>query len=119
MSTKETVTGEVTDKNKSTSTSDKAPKGDVYVDKMKLTIWDEEIWDAIEVGKSYAFVCNVQDNEWKGKTYTNRNVVSGMPAEPLEKSDLKIGVYDVIIDDKAIEIHMPKIAIDFLKEKLG
>lgn len=118
MSTNETITGSISEMKPSVSDNPKAPSGYITVDGMRLTIWEKETWDALEVGKSYTFVCSIKQNEYNGKHYTNRDVQSCMPVEPLEKSDLKIGAYDVIIDDNAMEIHMPKIAIDFLKEKL-
>lgn len=118
MSTNETITGSITEMKPSTSTNPKAPSGYLTVDGTRLTIWEKETWDALEIGTSYTFECSVKQNDFNGKSYTNRDVKSCMPAEPLEKSDLKIGAYDVVIDDKVTEIHMPKIGIDWIKEQL-
>lgn len=118
MSTNEKIVGIVSDKKPMTSTNPKAPKGKFKVGDKFLTVWDEEIWDAIEEGKSYVFNCTVQTNDYQGKTYTNYNVTSGMPETPLEKSDLVIVDLPVVVDESVKEIHLPQGVINYLKEML-
>lgn len=118
MSANEEIVGVVKDMKPTESENPKAPAGTLYVNKLRLTIWDKELWSNLEEGKSYKFIFTSKDNEYNGKTYTNRNVSMVMGAEPLEKSDLELDGLSVLVNNEIKEIEMPEKVIDYLKNVL-
>jgi len=119
MSDKQEIIGVVESKIPQTSENPKAPAGHIKVDGKRIAVWEKEAFDALEEKESYAFDCSVKPNEYQGKTYQNYSMVSATIAIKPVKSDLKVGPYEVFINDNIKEINMPKIAIDYLKEKLA
>ncbi len=122
MLAKEQVEGVVENKKSLESRNPKAPNGSFYINGKKLTVWDEELWESIEENKEYSFLCNVKQNEYQGKTYTNYNVSACIPVEGevLEKCETLSALlnYEVVIDNSIKQIKLPQGVVDFLKENL-
>lgn len=54
----------------------KGPKGDILIEDLKISCWDEKTFDYLQEGVLYTIEYSEKENEYGGKSYLNRNFVS-------------------------------------------
>lgn len=57
-----------------TGGAERPPAGDFYCNEVKYTCWDKDEFKKHEVGDTIKFSYTSNQNEYNGKTYTNRNI---------------------------------------------
>ena len=70
------IEGIITEKKPYSGNSSHAPTGDIYIDRDKFACWDKVLFDKYSVGEKVGIDYTEKENEYNGKTYINKSVVS-------------------------------------------
>ena len=116
MSDKQTIVGKIEDKVVKESKNPKAPAGHINVNGQRITIWEQEHFDSLELGNEYEFNCSVKPNTYEGKTYQNYSMIDALPVAEKEVSDLVLVGHKVLVDDNVKDLILPTEVIEYIKE---
>jgi len=106
METKK-ISGTITDKKPYTGDSAKAPQGDFYMDKTKYACWDEDTFNNFKEGDMVQAEYTEKENEYNGKTYTNRSISKMTMIEENNEADSAVSE-----EEKTVEVEYIKISAE-------